>query len=87
MADKILSVTFEKAAMKHHDGHFSIPTKICRLLGLDYDDRVHLIVSSPNGGVLFAGNWKMKSGYEVYGDEIARVIKAGDKIRVTVSRS
>ena len=86
MSDEILSVTFEKNAMTHQDGHFSIPTKICKVLGLNYDDAIHLIIHHPKGGLLFAGQWQMKSGYEIYGKEMAERIKAGDRIRVTVAK-
>ena len=86
MSETMLSVTFEKKAMSHGDGHFSIPTRVCRLLGVDHGDEVHLIISHPNGGILFAGNRQTKSGYEIYGKDMAKIIKAGDRIRVTVSK-
>jgi hypothetical protein len=86
MTTKILSVTFEKEAMHHKDGNFSIPAKVCGLLGLNHDDNVHLIISTPNGGHLFSGPWQMKSGYEIYGPEMEERIKAGDRIRVEISK-
>jgi len=86
MTTRILSVTFEIDAMNHSDGHFSIPTKVCNLLDLEHGDKVHLIVSTPNGGHLFAGPWEMKSGFEIYGPEMKERIKAGDRIRVEVSK-
>jgi hypothetical protein len=86
MSERILSVTFEKKAMSHRDGQFSIPTRVCKLLGVDHGDEVHLIISHPNGGILFAGTRQTKSGYEIYGKDMAKIIKAGDRIRVTVSR-
>jgi len=86
MDQEILSVTFEKNAMSHTDGHFSVPTKVCDLLDLRPNDFAHLIISTPKGGHLFSGTWQLKSGFEVYGKEMAERIKAGDKIRVTISK-
>ena len=86
MPANIISITFEKESMKHKDGHFSIPASVCGLLGLSHDDEIHMIITHPHGGFLFAGNWQMKSGYEIYGKEFAGRIKAGEKIRVTVSK-
>ncbi len=82
----ILSVTFEKEAMSHKNGNFSVPTAVCELLGFKPNDHAYLIISHPNGGHLFSGKWQLKSGYEIYGKEMAERIKAGQRIRVTISR-
>jgi hypothetical protein len=86
MSSEVLSVTYEIDAMAHKDGNFSIPKKVCDLLGLRSDDFVHLIISHPYGGHLFSGKWQMKSGNEIYGNEIAERIKSGQRIRVTISK-
>jgi len=86
MSEEIISVTFEKRAMEYKDGHFSVPTKVCELLGFDYDDDTHIVISHPRGTILFAGNRQMKSGYEFYGKDFAQIIKGGDRIRVTISK-
>lgn len=85
MSSEILSVTFEIDAMSHSDGHFSIPSKVCDLLDLKPNDHAHLIIEHPKGGHLFSGNWQLKSRYEIYGKEMAVLIKTGQRIRVTIS--
>ena len=86
MSLDILSVTFEKEAMFHQDGHFSVPSVVCNVLGLRPKDYAYLIISHPSGGHLFSGQWQLKSGYEIYGKELAGRIKAGQRIRVTISK-
>jgi len=87
MSSSIVSVTFEIDAMSHKDGYFSIPSKVCALLDLRPDDFIYLIIRHPNGGPLFSGNWQMKSGFEIYGKEMSERIKAGQRIRVVVSKA
>ena len=85
MIEQVLAVTFDKKAMGFEDGHFSIPVDVCNLLDLESGGLVHLIISSPKGGLLWAGTRRMRSGLEIYGPDMAERIKAGDLIRVTVS--
>lgn len=87
MSYDVLSVTFEKDAMRHRDGHFTIPKKICELINLAPGDQVHLIIRTVKGDFLYAGKWQMKSGYEIYGGELRERIKAGERIIVTVSKA
>ncbi len=86
MSHQVISVTFEINAQSHKDGVFSIPAEVCKILGdLKNDDQVNLVVQSTSGDQLFAGKKALASGKEIYGADLKDLIKAGQRIRVTVS--
>jgi hypothetical protein len=89
VAYKILAVTFEVDAQKNRDGQFTIPNEIRNILGLKYEDNVHLVFEvSP--GEQETRIKQSKSGPEIYDIEanpdLRRFVKAGQRIKVTVSR-
>ncbi len=86
MSYQILSVVLEIDAQSHEDGHFSIPKVVCDTLGLKSEDPVRLVIETLDGKLLFTGQKPLRSGLEIYGPEM-KIIKAGQRIRVTVSRS
>lgn len=82
---RIISVTFEGTAQSYEAGHFTVPKKVRDALDLESDARVRLLIIDPNEKELFAGEWEMKSGPEIYG--LSDAVKAGQWIIVTVSRA
>jgi bifunctional DNA-binding transcriptional regulator/antitoxin component of YhaV-PrlF toxin-antitoxin module len=80
MKPKIISVTFEATAQTYINGRLTIPKSICKLMGLNTEDGV---VVSIKGQIV---NSKLKSGNEIYGKEIADLIKAGETVNVTISQ-
>lgn len=88
MSYKILSVTFEIDAQSHTDGQFSVPAEVCKILGgLKNSDPVNLVINSTSGALLYSGEKTLASGREIYGAELKDCVKAGQRIRVTVSIS
>ena len=85
MAATIISVTFEVDAQNHKDGQFSVPKAVCSILGLDAGEDITVIIESSASKPKIAT--KLASGTEIYGSEIAQYVKAGQRIRVTASRS
>lgn len=85
MSANIISVTFEINAQRHTDGQFTVPKNVCDLMGLKGGDKVSLVIISPQGSDVFES--KLSSGTEIYGPDIAEIVKAGDLIQVTVSRA
>jgi hypothetical protein len=65
---------------------FSITTDLLDPLGLKADDWIWLRVKdATDGGLIFEGNYRMKSGTEVYGP-VFQYIKGNQALKVTVSR-
>lgn len=54
MSSEIISVTFEIDSM-NRDGYFSVPKKVCDLLGLRPKDYANIIINHPKGEHLFSG--------------------------------
>ena len=86
MNHQVISVTFEVDAQSHKDGIFSMPTEVCEILGgLNNGDPVALVIQSTNGTLLYSGEKTLASGKEIYGADLKDHVKAGQRIRVTVS--
>lgn len=81
---EIISVTFEINAQHHRDGQFSVPKKVCDILGLGNGDDIKLIVATAAGRV--EANAKLKSGMEIYDPVFKQYVKSGDLITVTAGR-
>ena len=81
MAATIISVTFETDAQRSSEGRFSIPESVCNILGVQSGDSVALVIESSAG--IRAVTKTLVSGKEIYGDQVADVVKAGERIRVT----
>jgi hypothetical protein len=86
MSYRVLAVTFEIDAQTHVDGRFTVPLRICRMLGLREGRNIYLVVETPAGKMLYVGVKKLSSGTEIYGEDIRACVKAGQRIRVTASR-
>lgn len=82
---RIISVTFETTAQSHKDGQFSVPQLACDALGLKSGDGIALFIETPLG--VLPTVTQLKSGTEIYGKDIAEVVKAGSQIRVIASRT
>lgn len=80
MTPKIVSITFEIDAQSHRDGQFTIPAKVCELLELKPEDDIVLFIETSSA--TFATIQKLSSGTEIYGPEVSRYVKAGERIRV-----
>jgi len=81
---RAISVTFETTAQRHSDGQFSVPKRVCSLLELDSEDDIALVLESDSGALCTTK--KLASGLEIYGKDIAAIVKAGEAIRVTAMR-
>jgi hypothetical protein len=87
MSHEVLSVTFEIDAQSSEAGRFSIPADVCGALrDLKDGDPVRLVIQTPAGILLFLGEKVLGSGREIYGADIRECVKAGQRIRVHVSR-
>lgn len=65
---------------------FSLTTAVLEPLGLKADDWVWLRVKdAADGGLIFEGNHRMKSGTEIYGP-VFEFIKGNQALKVTVAR-
>ncbi len=84
MTTTIIAVTFEVDAQHHKDGQFTVPKKVCDLLELKSGDEIKVAIKSSSA--TFEITKKLSSGTEIYGTDISRHVKAGDRIIVTVSR-
>ncbi|HYO49304.1 MAG TPA: hypothetical protein VEW94_05585 [Chloroflexia bacterium] len=84
MASNIYAVTFESEAQSHKDGQFSIPKEVCKILGLTSNDEIYLDIRTPSGRVKVCK--QLKSGFEIYGAEIAQYVKASQPITVTAAK-
>ncbi len=80
MKPNVISIVFETNA-QNADGRFSVPKEICQLLGVGNGDN---IVAEIKGERIFTS---LRSGTEVYGADIRRLVKVGERIRVTISRA
>ncbi len=78
-------VEFQVTAMKHADGHFSIPKRKADEIGISANERVYLEIRAVAGSNLWRGPWDLRSGFEVYGDPCRR-ISAGQELLVVVGR-
>lgn len=85
MRHKVLSVTFETNAQPSTEGRFTIPKTICEFLGLESEDAIQLLIQTPEGKTLYDGEKTLKSGTEIYGDDIRDRVRSGQRILVTVS--
>ena len=81
-----LSVTFDLDAQFHSDGWFTVPEEVCNILGLDHEEDIHLRIETTSGEVVFDDVKTLKSGTEIYGNDIRQCVQAGQRIRVTASR-
>jgi hypothetical protein len=82
----VLKIQFETEAMDFEDGHFTVPENLCRLLDVACEHWVRIIVQEPNGTYLFNGLKQLKSGTEIYGQDM-KAVKKGRRILVIVSRA
>ena len=82
MTTVICSVIYEIDA-QGTDGRFTVPKSVCDILGLAHQDRVHLEISTPE--VTFRAVKTLSSGTEIYGPDIAKYVRAGERLRVTAS--
>ena len=88
MNHQVISVAFDVDAQSHSDGQFSVPAEVCEILGgLKNGDLVNLVIQSTSDEQLYAGKKSLASGREIYGADLKDHIKAGQRIRVTVSIS
>ena len=65
---------------------FSIATAVLDPIGLKADDWVWLRVKDAlSGGLIFEGNYRMKSGTDIYGPAF-QYVKGDQELKVTVAR-
>ena len=83
---KIISITFEINAQKHRNGQFTVPRKVCDLLNLKPHNHIHLDVMDTNERELISDVFQLRSGTEIYGPELRKIIKSGQRIIVTASK-
>ena len=79
MKPKVISITFEVDAQNHKDGQFTVPKEICDLLEIRGGDKIFVEIKNQRIPT------ELKSGTEVYGTEFSSLIKAGERIRVTLN--
>ena len=80
---EIVSITFDVTSHKV-PGHFSVPMAVCRVLGLENDAHIALVIETRSGS--FPLLTQMKSGTEVYGHNLEEYVRAHERIRVTAMR-
>ncbi len=85
MGYRVLSVTFEVDADEHSIGRFFVPKQVSDALELEQGDDISLLVDTPNG--TYAGIKALGEDGEVYGTDLSHYVAAGDRLRVTASRS
>lgn len=81
---KVLEVRYEIEAQHGAKPQFSVPKKVCDLLGVGSLDPVWIEVWSASKGVTRAATI-LKSGTEIYGDGLEDCCDRGERIHVTVS--
>jgi hypothetical protein len=86
MVYKICAIIFEVTAQKYADGRFSVPVEICNILGVKCNDEVYITIKTLDKSLLYSGVKKLASGREIYGIDIRKTVKKGQRISVTVSR-
>ena len=79
MKPRVLSVTLELDGQKHKDGRFTVPKEICKLMKIDNGDKVIVEIKGEKNLTILA------SGTEVYGSDFTPLIRAGERIKVTIS--
>jgi bifunctional DNA-binding transcriptional regulator/antitoxin component of YhaV-PrlF toxin-antitoxin module len=84
MAANIYAVTFESEAQSHKDGRFSIPKEVCGIIGLESGDEIYLDIRTPLGRLKVCK--QLKSGFEIYGADIAQYVKASQPITITAAK-
>jgi len=80
MKTQIISITFETISQEHKDGQFTIPKEIRDVMGLEFGDDVILEIKGQKI------KSKLRSGPEIYGEEIKKLVKAGETFVVTIYR-
>ncbi|MFN8460784.1 MAG: AbrB/MazE/SpoVT family DNA-binding domain-containing protein [Anaerolineales bacterium] len=63
----------------HKDGQFTVPKEVCELLGVGNGDEIEVEIK---GQKILT---KLASGTEVYGSEFTPLIKAGERIRISIN--
>ena len=78
-----LSIVLNVKARTDRDGCFILPANLCNLFNFEPDDEIHLILENKDG-YKYNGKMKINSNYEICGNEIESVVKAGQIIKVTI---
>ena len=78
MKPKVISITFEVDAQSHKDGQFTVPKEICDLLAIGNGSNVIVEINDKKIPT------ELKSGTEIYGSDFNTLVKAGEKIKVTL---
>ena len=78
------AVMYTITAQPQGNGKFSVPKKVTDFLGLHDGDKIRLVIESSKGKIDIVTY--LKSGKEIYGDEISKHVKSGEQIRVTASK-
>lgn len=78
-----LSIILNIKAYADRDGCFDIPATLCNLFDIKIDDEIHLIIENKDG-LKYNGKKRLHSRYEIRGDDISKIVKAGEIIKVTI---
>jgi hypothetical protein len=78
-----LSIILKIKARNDKDGCFNLPANLCYLFNFKPRDEIHLILEN-NLGKKYNGKIKLKTNYEICGDDIKNFVKAGEIIKVTI---
>jgi hypothetical protein len=81
------SVSYEYATHDTQRGQIWVFADALRALGVDNPDGrpVHIVIETPPGTLVYSGEKTMRSGPEIYGPDIAEVVKPNSRVRVMVS--
>ena len=86
MASNIIAVEFHVNAQLWRDGQLTIPKEICQLLSIWQGDTIAVVITDRNSlSVIFAGREELKSGNEIYSDQLRASVERGHAIIVRVS--
>ncbi len=80
----VRSVVFDLTT-EGDDGQFSIPQPVYDLLGLHDGDNLALSIETPAG--TYTGIRKLAAGTEILDSDLQDYIKAGQRIKITLSRA
>ena len=78
-----LSVILNIKSYNNLDGCFDLPATLCNLFDIKIGDEIHLLIENKDGKK-YNGKKRLLSRYEIRGDDISEVVKAGEIIKVTI---
>ncbi len=85
METEYLEIKFAIHTQEQGNGRFTVPIDVCRLLNLNREDLIHLVIHRANGEALAPMEKKLSSGTEIYGEGISGVLDNHERIIIIAS--